>query len=79
MDGVVLFGGLALCNWRGSGERNGMRTCNRNVCEQDKNKIGIGGIRPSTKDYEGIKRNTKEYAGIPGNTKEYKGIQRNTK
>ena len=79
MDREVLFGWLALCNWRGSGERNGMRTYNRNVCEHGRNKIGIEGIRRSMKDYEGIRRNTQEYAGIPRNTKEYEGIRRNTK
>ena len=31
------FGWLALCIWRGSGERNGMRTYSRDVCEQEKN------------------------------------------
>ena len=74
-----MFVWLALCSWRGSGERNGMQTYNRNVCEHGRNKIGIEGTRRSTKDYEGIRRNTKEYEGIGRNTPEYEETRRNTK
>ena len=61
-----MLGWLALCNWRGSGEQNGMRIDKRDVYEQDRNKIGIETIRPQapknpiiTKDSEGKQRGMK--------------------
>ncbi len=66
----VLLDWLALCNWRGSGEQNGMRIDKRDVYEQDRNKIRIEAIRPRScrtkenaeisQDYAGIRRNTYE-------------------
>ena len=68
-----------------------MRIYNRNVCEHDKNKIGIEGTRMNmnTKDDKELnniyviketRMNTQKCMGkYAGNAKEYKGLQGNTK
>ena len=56
------------CNWSGSGEQNGMRTHNQELCEHD-NIMEYGWTRRNTKEYEGVLRNTKEYEGLRRNTK----------
>ena len=58
------------CGWRdvdwpagslwGSGERNGMRTYNREVCERDENKFGTEGTRKITKESKEIRRKSRD-------------------
>ena len=76
VDARVSFDQPTLCICGGSGERNGLRICDRNRAEHDKNKVGIEETRMSTQIKQRAQKEFKRIEGARRNTREYTEARR---